>query len=225
MSPCCAAVPLGSWATEYYLIAVTPDNAPDFADDDPLLGPWLAHARATISDGNVILWRDAVDFTTGPEDAARSEVQAMVNMAGADHLSELDLGDEHEVECHRVDYGPAGLVGLRRIVIYGELGLSPPASAPQPAAAGGDPTRTAPPAPAARVRRLRRRAAPACGPAARLPGAVGQPRAGRRRAVPFARDLLPAAAHGGGAPGRLPRGQPVGVTSGSASPWRSRTGR
>jgi hypothetical protein len=97
----------------------------------------------------VILWRDAVDFTTGPEDAARSEVQAMVNMAGADHLSELDLGDEHEVECHRVDYGPAGLLGLRRIVIYGELGLTPPASAPQPAAAGGDPTRTAPPAPAA----------------------------------------------------------------------------
>src|SRR4051794_16780390 len=65
-----------------YLIAVTPANAPDFADDDPLLGPWLKHARATIPDGNVVLWRDAVDFTTGPDDPARSEVQALVNMAG-----------------------------------------------------------------------------------------------------------------------------------------------
>jgi hypothetical protein len=144
-----------------YLIAVTPDNAPDFADDDPLIGPWLRHARATIPDGNVILWRDAVDFTTGPEDAARSEVQAMVNMAGvlrsglanpryaylpvdpayeqasefttllgAEHLQDLDLGGEHSVQCHRVDYGPGGLLGLQRIVIYGELGLTPPAVPP-----------------------------------------------------------------------------------------------
>ena len=49
-----------------YLIAVTPNNAPDFADDDPLLGPWLEHARETIPDGNVVLWRDAIDFATGP---------------------------------------------------------------------------------------------------------------------------------------------------------------
>jgi hypothetical protein len=144
-----------------YLIAVTPDNAPDFSADDPLLGPWLAHARATIPDGNVILWRDAVDFTTGPSDPARSEVQAMVNMAGvlrsglanprfaylpvdpaydqatefttllgAEHLEDLDLGGEHPVQCHRVDYGPGGLLGLQRIVIYGELGLTPPDTPP-----------------------------------------------------------------------------------------------
>jgi hypothetical protein len=141
-----------------YLIAVTPHNAPDFADRDPLLGPWLDHARATVPDGNVILWRDAVDFTTGADDAARSEVQAMVNMAGvlrsglanprfaylpvdpaydqanefttllgAEHLDDLDLSGEHAVQCHRVDYGPGGLLGLQRIVIYGEIGLAPPA--------------------------------------------------------------------------------------------------
>jgi len=144
-----------------YLIALRPDNAPDVADDDPLLGPWLQHARATIPDGNVILWRDAVDFTTGPSDPARSEVQAMVNMAGvlrsglanpryaylpvdpaydeagefttllgAEHLAALDLAGDHAVQCHRVDYGPGGLLGLQRIVIYGELGLTPPAAPP-----------------------------------------------------------------------------------------------
>jgi hypothetical protein len=144
-----------------YLIAVTPANAPDFADRDPLLGPWLAHARATVPDGNVILWRDAVDFTTGPSDPARSKVQAMVNMAGvlrsglanprfaylpvdpaydqasefttllgAQHLDDLDLRGEHPVQCHRVDYGPGGLLGLQRIVVYGELGLSAPAAPP-----------------------------------------------------------------------------------------------
>jgi hypothetical protein len=150
-----------------YLIAVTPNNAPDFADRDPLLGPWLAHARETVPDGNVILWRDAVDFTTGPDDPARSEVQAMVNMAGvlrsglanprfaylpvdpaydqasefttllgAQHLEDLDLRGEHAVQCHRVDYGPGGLLGLQRIVIYGELGLSAPAApTPRPDAA------------------------------------------------------------------------------------------
>src|SRR5215218_5767107 len=141
-----------------YLIAVTPRNAPDFADRDPLLGPWLDHARATVPDGNVILWRDAVDFTAGADDPARSEVQAMVNMAGvlrsglanprfaylpvdpaydqanefttllgAEHLADLDLSGEHAVQCHRVDYGPGGLLGLQRIVIYGEIGLAPPA--------------------------------------------------------------------------------------------------
>lgn len=157
-----------------YLIAVTPDNAPDFSADDPLLGPWLAHARATIPDGNVILWRDAVDFTTGPSDPARSDVQAMVNMAGvlrsglanprfaylpvnpaydqatefttllgAEHLEDLDLGGEHAVQCHRVDYGPGGLLGLQRIVIYGELGQTPPDTPPvdgTPAPAEAAPT-------------------------------------------------------------------------------------
>jgi hypothetical protein len=148
-----------------YMIAVTPGNAPGFADGDPLLGPWLEHARTTVPHGNVVLWRDAVDFTTGPDEPARSEVQAMVNMAGilrsglpnpryaylpvnpryeqasefttllgAEHVVELDLAGEHPVECHRVDYGPGGLLGLQRIVIYGELGLG----APAPPAAGDD---------------------------------------------------------------------------------------
>ena len=109
----------------------------------------------------MILWRDAVDFTTGPWDPARSGVQAMVNMAGvlrsglanprfaylpvdpaydqatefttllgAEHLEDLDLGGEHAVQCHRVDYGPGGLLGVQRIVIYGELGQTPPATPP-----------------------------------------------------------------------------------------------
>jgi hypothetical protein len=46
-----------------FCIAVTPDNAPPACDEDPVLGPWLAHARATVPDGNAILWRDSRDLT------------------------------------------------------------------------------------------------------------------------------------------------------------------
>ena len=272
-----------------YLIAVTPDNAPDFADDDPLLGPWLKHARATIPDGNVILWRDAVDFTTGPSDPARSEVQAMVNMAGvlrsglanpryaylpvdpaydeagefttllgAEHLAELDLAGEHAVQCHRVDYGPGGLLGLQRIVIYGELGLTPPAAA---AGARHDEARRGRPGarspstprrcatrcarcrgrsswratrwpPATRRRSAPRRCGRACRPRPSTPSATpttssscarscgaatsSRPAATSRPPTSsFCRgDLLPPPACGGGAPVRLPRGQPVGGRGG-----------
>jgi hypothetical protein len=62
-------------------IAVTPANAPAFADEDRVLGPWLAHARATIPDGNVLLWRDTVDLTVSPNGNAASPVLAILNTA------------------------------------------------------------------------------------------------------------------------------------------------
>ncbi|MCW3040308.1 MAG: hypothetical protein JWM31_2213 [Solirubrobacterales bacterium] len=62
-------------------IAVTPQNAPDFADEDRVLGAWLAHARASIPDGNVLLWRDAVDLTTPTEGRRGSPVLAILNTA------------------------------------------------------------------------------------------------------------------------------------------------
>jgi hypothetical protein len=46
---------------------------------------------------------------------------------GAEHLAELDLklGDRR-VECHRVDFGPGGLIAAQRAVVYAELGLARP---------------------------------------------------------------------------------------------------
>lgn len=140
-----------------YLVSVTPGNAPSFAADDPLLGPWLAHARSRSPSGNAVLWHDAVDL------AERcSGVQAMLGVAGilqsgltnprfaylpihprlpealefarvlgARHIPELDLELAGvQVECHLLDYGPGGLLGAQRDVVYAEVGLRPPRAAP-----------------------------------------------------------------------------------------------
>lgn len=62
-------------------VCVTPGNAPAAADDDPVLGPWLDHARRTIPDGDVLIWRDALDFTAGLKGDVASPVLAMLNTA------------------------------------------------------------------------------------------------------------------------------------------------
>jgi hypothetical protein len=136
-----------------YLVSVTPRNAPSFAADDPLLGPWLAHARSRSPSGNAVLWHDAVDLAE-----RGSGVQAMLGVAGimqsgltnprlaylpirprlpealefarvlgARHVPELDLQLAGvQVECHLLDYGPGGLLGAQRDVVYAEVGLRPP---------------------------------------------------------------------------------------------------
>jgi hypothetical protein len=137
-----------------YLVCMTPATAPAFADEDPLIGPWLADARRHAGLGESVLWRDSFDFTG----SARGEVQAMLGMAGvlrsgahnlrfaylpidprkpgalafartvgARHRPELDLelGDRR-IECHRIDYGPDGLLSALRRVVYAELGLAAP---------------------------------------------------------------------------------------------------
>lgn len=141
-----------------YQICVTPTNAPPFANDHPLLGPWLADARSRSSEA--ILWSESVDFTGDP----RSRVQALLGMAGilrsgldnprlaympinprvpgalafsealgAAHVEELDREVAGVwIECHLLDYGPGGLLGAQRDVVYRELGLEPPGqSAPR----------------------------------------------------------------------------------------------
>jgi hypothetical protein len=46
---------------------------------------------------------------------------------GAEHLSELDLEiGGRRIECHRIDYGPGGLLAAQRALVYGELGLAAP---------------------------------------------------------------------------------------------------
>jgi hypothetical protein len=64
-----------------FSICVTPHNAPAVAESDQILGPWLQHARATIPDGDVLIWRDALDFTAGLEGDIASPVLAMLNTA------------------------------------------------------------------------------------------------------------------------------------------------
>ena len=134
-------------------LSLTPGNAPPLADRDPVLGPWLAHAREHVG-GDAVLWQIAIDFTGDP----RGRVQAMLGMsgilrsglanpryaylpidprleravafaraAGAQRLPQLDcvLGG-HVTECHLLDYGPEGLLGAQLALIYMELGLAPP---------------------------------------------------------------------------------------------------
>jgi hypothetical protein len=143
-----------------FLVSMSLATAPAFADDDPLAGPWLAHARRNAALGDSVMWHAAVDFT------GAGKVQAMLGIAGvlrcgspsprfaylpidprlpgavefahalgAAHLAELDtrLGGE-VVQCHRLDYGPGGLFTFMRDQIYSELGLSAPVPTPPPVA-------------------------------------------------------------------------------------------
>jgi len=147
-----------------YAISVTPRGAPDVAREDVLLGSWLRHAEERAPDGNAILWRDAVDFTgdTGtqiqaminmagvlrsglenprwayiPVDPAARTLRQFLSALRAERLTDLDIHGVggKTVECHLIDYGPGGLLGLQRDTVYLELGMSPPgARAPAPAA-------------------------------------------------------------------------------------------
>ena len=144
-----------------FLVAMTQCNAPPLADEDPMMGPWLLHARAAAHLGDSVLWHDSVQIHGDP----RGRVKAMLGMGGilrsgspnprfaylpinpdspeavafarslgATHFRELDfvLGP-HTIECHRVDYGPGGLLAAQRNVVYGELGLAPPEPVQGPA--------------------------------------------------------------------------------------------
>ena len=59
-----------------YLICMSLATAPKFAFDDPLTGPWLAHATSNAALGDSVLWHSAVDFT------GEGKVQAMLGIAG-----------------------------------------------------------------------------------------------------------------------------------------------
>jgi hypothetical protein len=139
-----------------YATAMTPATAPSFAREDPVVGRWLAHAEASGEPS--VLWRDSLVFIEEadapvqamlglagvlrsglenpryaylPVDVRMSDALAFARALGATHLPELDV---HSVlQCHRIDYGPGGLLGAQRDVIYRELGLEPPAAAQAPA--------------------------------------------------------------------------------------------
>lgn len=62
-------------------ISVTPRAAPAAAERDPVLGPWLAHARENFPDGNVLLWRDSLDLSSSAKGDINSRVLAILNTA------------------------------------------------------------------------------------------------------------------------------------------------
>jgi hypothetical protein len=64
-----------------YSFAATPANAPPAAEEDAILGPWLAHAREHAPDGQAIVWRDAIDISVSREGDLNSPVLALVNLA------------------------------------------------------------------------------------------------------------------------------------------------
>lgn len=138
-----------------FAIAVTPDNAPPIADHDPLLGPWLAHAREHHPGEQVLIWRASLDLVA-PGDLS-SQVLSMLNSAAilrsgltnprwsyipispenaaalafsdavaARHVPELDVDFGDTVQqCHVIDHGEGGMLGGVRDAVYAELGLTP----------------------------------------------------------------------------------------------------
>jgi hypothetical protein len=63
-------------------IAVSPQSAPAAAEDDIVLGPWLAHAREHHAGDEVLLWRDAIDFSAPATGDVGSQVLSVMTTAG-----------------------------------------------------------------------------------------------------------------------------------------------
>jgi hypothetical protein len=64
-----------------FSISVSPHDAPEVAENDPLLRPWLEHARREHAGEEVVLWRDSIDLTSGDEGDMSSPVLALMNTA------------------------------------------------------------------------------------------------------------------------------------------------
>jgi hypothetical protein len=69
-----------------FTIATTPNKAPAWTAEDPVLGPWLAHARANVTDGNAIIWRDAVNLMQLDDGTPDPGVIALLNVPA--HLTQ-----------------------------------------------------------------------------------------------------------------------------------------
>lgn len=147
-------------------LSVTSANAPPIAAEDPQLGPWLAHARSIGGEGRAVLWQAAVDFTGDPRTRVQAMLGMsgilrsglenpryaylpidprlvgavrFAQAAGGRHVPALDVTlDGRLTQCYLLDYGPGGLLGAQRALIYAELGLAlprPPTAEPRPLAA------------------------------------------------------------------------------------------
>jgi hypothetical protein len=154
-----------------YMVCMSVQTAPPFAWEDPLTGPWLEHARSDSGLGDSVLWHDSVDLTRdrsarvqamlGIAGILRSgtpnprfaympinpELPGALEFAralGAQHISELDLVvGRIQIQCHRIDYGPGGLIAAQRGVVYSELGLPNPRQDAERAEIDAEAVRTA----------------------------------------------------------------------------------
>lgn len=137
-----------------FAVSMTPAAAPDFAADDPVLGPRLEHARAQRQPGEAIVWRSNMDLVgdatlgvigllgmatvlrsaTGnprygylPIDPSYPGAREFAAAAGGEHVPALDTrAGRSTIECHVIDWGPGGLLAAQREAVYRELGLPPP---------------------------------------------------------------------------------------------------
>jgi hypothetical protein len=137
-------------------LSLTPGTAPAAADDDPILGPRLAHARR-LDRPDTVIWRDMIAVaadrdpdlfgllgmagllaaTSGsprygylPINPALPGAREFAAAGGAVHIAELDarVGEE-TIECHLIDWGPGGVLAALHAHVYRELGLSKPSRA------------------------------------------------------------------------------------------------
>jgi hypothetical protein len=139
-------------------LSLTPETAPPAADDDPILGPRLAHARR-LDRPDTVIWRDMIGVaedrdpdlfgllgmagllaaTSGsprygylPINPDLPGARDFAAAGGAVHVPELDarVGGE-TIECHLVDWRPGGVLAALHSHVYRELGLpEPPRPAP-----------------------------------------------------------------------------------------------
>jgi hypothetical protein len=136
-----------------YLVCVSQRHAPAWVEQDPILGPWLKLAQRESAYGDSVLWHSSVDLSDDPRAGVKSMLgmggvlrcgvanpryaylptnPAMPNelefakVLGAEHLTWLDYEGEHNrILCHRLDYGPGGLLAAIRRQVYAETGLAP----------------------------------------------------------------------------------------------------
>lgn len=137
-----------------YCVAVTPNNAPRLAHDDPILGPRLAHARSELGSTSVVIFRDSILLS----DVAGRGVRGAMHLASimrsdasnprylylavgtdqadrfgpfltaiaADELPDLRVAlGGRDMGCFLVDLGPRGVLDASRVQILNELGQGP----------------------------------------------------------------------------------------------------
>ncbi len=133
----------------FMIVATSDDQSP--IDDDPVLVPWLDHARARAAEGTAVIWRNARSldddaavqsllgaaglalsgvanprFLYLPIDPEHATAVAFSASLGAVHVPELDVDlGEGVTECHVIDTGPGGTLGAQLAAVLAECGESP----------------------------------------------------------------------------------------------------
>jgi hypothetical protein len=137
-----------------FCIVTSLRHLPDWWREDPVIGRWVEHAEAAAPLGEAVLWREVFTLGDGgdeererallnatatfrsgavnprwfygPLDPANEREVSFSRAMGAEHLAGLDLVlGQQRIECHRIDHGPGGVIGLTRDIVYRELGIAP----------------------------------------------------------------------------------------------------